>query len=387
MPRRFCSQCGTKTLPGARFCSECGAPLGETESRTAAGAWQLTVAGAGVLVVFLAAGLAVWALILSPGGPRPWPGRGSASTAPDIRAGEPPAAKVDLPAEVKSFIADLTAKAREKPGDVDNWLKLGQVNARAGQLDPHYQADAIAAFEHVLALEPKNADALHGLANVHYDRDDQQQAIPVYEQYLALRPDDASARTDLATMYLYAGQSERAIATYQEVLRRNPSFLQAHYNLGVTYHGQGNDSAALRELEIARGLATEDGVRRQIDEMIASLKGQTPAPGAPSATAADGPRSPFQAAVEEAFRASPIMGPRIVRFQWLAPASGRVVVQDFPMEGMPAAVREKFEARLGDEMRAARGAHPVDSAPRMEIADAASGKVMATIAPQTPPRP
>jgi len=387
MPGRFCSQCGTKTLAGAKFCSTCGAPLAEAAVRTAAGGWRVTAAGSGVLLVFLAVGLTVWTLILSPGGPRPGPGRGRGPLPPGAAAGEQPPAKVDLPAEVKSFIADLTVKAQQKPGDVENWLKLGQVNARAGQLDPRYQTDAIAAFEHVLSLEPKNPDALRGLANVHYDRDDQQKAIPVYEQYLALRPDDASARTDLGTMYLYAGQPERAIATYQDVLKRTPSFLQAHYNLGVTYHGQGNDGAALKELEIARGLASEDGVRRQIDDMIASLKGEAPAPGAAPAGPADGSHSAFQAAVEQAFRASPIMGPRIIRFEWNAPASGRVLVQNFPMEGMPAAVREKFAARLADEMRAAQGAHPVDAEVRMEIADATSGKVMATIAPETPRRP
>src|SRR5207249_1286607 len=173
--------------------------------------------------------------------------------------------------------------------DIETWLKLAQVEARAAQLDSAYQADALAAFQHVLDRDRENADALRGLANLHYDRDDHAKAIPLFERYLTLRPDDPSARTDLATMYLYGGDAARAVATYKEVIKRNPSFLQAHYNLGVAYHGQGDDRAALGELEIARGLASEDGVRKQIDDMIAGLRGEGPAPeGAAAAHPVDG---------------------------------------------------------------------------------------------------
>jgi tetratricopeptide (TPR) repeat protein len=356
---------------------ECGTQLGDARPPTSR--WQITTAGSIVLIAFLAAGLTIWTFVLVPAGPRPGLGGASPRTAaaPAARVEDKP--RTELPAEVKSFIAELVAKAKEKPGDVDTWSRLAQVNARAAQLDAAYQPDAIAAFEHVLELEPKNADALRGLANVYYDRDDHQKAIPVYERYLALRPDDLSARTDLGTMYLYAGQPERSIATYQGVIKTNPSFLQAHYNLAITYHGRGNDDGALKELETARGLATEDGVRKQIDDMIASLKGERPAAPAPSPS--DAGRSPFQAAVETAFRSSPILGERIVRFEWSAPGSGRTVVRNFPMEAMPADVREKFTKRLAQEVRSAQGAHPVEGPVRLELADETSGKVMATVSP------
>jgi tetratricopeptide (TPR) repeat protein len=280
---------------------------------------------------------------------------------------------MELPAEVKTFITDLEAKAKERPRDAEPWLRLAQVKARAARLDPSYQAGAGEAFTRVLELDPKNADALRGLADVHYEREDHRQAIPLFERFLALRPDDASARTDLGTMYLYAGDAPRAISTYQDVIRREPSFLQAHYNLAVTHHRQGNDADALAELQIARGLASDEGVRKQIDDMIASLSGKAPAPAAP--------RSPFQQAVEQAFRAHPIMGPRIARFDWAAPTNGRVLVRDFPMEGMPPAVREKFLTRLGDELRTASGQHKVNGQVRVEIADAGSGTVMAAVSP------
>jgi tetratricopeptide (TPR) repeat protein len=238
----------------------------------------------------------------------------------------------------------------------------------------------------VLELDAKNSAALRGLADIHYDRKDHRQAIPLYERYLTLEPDDAAARTDLATMYLYAGDAPRAITTYQAVIRQHPTFLQAHYNLALTYHRQGDNAAALTELETARGLAQDAKVRSQIDDMIASLRGEKPASPAQGRGAGAGggdtpERSPFQSAVEEAFRAHPIMGPRIVTFAWSGPSTGRVLVESFPMEGMPPAVREKFAARLGGELRAAQSKHGVDGPVRLEIADAVSGAVMATVTP------
>jgi tetratricopeptide (TPR) repeat protein len=385
MPARFCFRCGTKALAGARFCSDCGASLaggtGAGESR------QLTALGATFLSLFLAGGLAIWTLILSPASPRPEPGGTASRTTPPAVAGAAtklpeghPQVPVQLPDDVKKFIADLGAKAKKSPKDTDAWLKLATVNARAAQLDASYSTDALAAFQHVLELDPRNADALRGLANLHYDRDEHRDAIPLFERYLELRPDDASARTDLATMYLYAGDTGRAISSYQDVIKRNPSFLQAHYNLAVAYHRQGDDAAALGELATARGFAADDDARKQIDDMIASLRGEPSTSGASN----NGPaaaRSPFQAAVEAAFRAHPIMGPRIVRFEWSAPATGRALVQNFPMDGMPPAVREKFAAHLAEQLRTATHDHGVQGPVRVEIADAASGVVMAAVTP------
>jgi hypothetical protein len=391
MPSRFCPQCGTAAVGGAKFCTQCGGALEGGGAPRAAAGWQLTALGSTALALFLGGGLAIWSFILSPAQSRSLsrpPGTPPA-TAADMPEGHPKV-PLALPAEVKSFISDLASKAKDKPDDVETWSKLGQVTYRAAQLDSSYYAQALGAFEHVLEKDPKNADALRGVANVHYDREEYKEAIPFYERYLAARPDDASARTDLGTMFLYAGDRVRAVAIYKDVVKQNPSFLQAHYNLGVTYHQDGDTQAALGELRTARGLATDDGVRKQIDDMIASLSGNggPPAAGAePAAAAATAPgtdatpRSPFQQTVEKAFRDHPILGPRIVRIDWTGPGAGRVVVQSFPMEAMPAAVRDKFTSHMGEELRTAQTANPVEGPVRMEIADASSGNVMATLTP------
>jgi hypothetical protein len=83
--------------------------------------------------------------------------------------------------------------------------------------------------------------------------------------------------------------------------------------------------------------------------------------------------------VEDAFRGHPIMGPKIVRFEWTSPAAGRVMLQNFPMAAMPPEVREKFTTRLTETLRNAAAAHGVSGPARVELADASSGTVMATV--------
>jgi cytochrome c-type biogenesis protein CcmH/NrfG len=228
MPPRFCSQCGTKVSPGAKFCSECGAALdgrAAPPSQSSRPGWQVTTGGLTVFGLLLVSGLGIWAAILSPEPPKPAPGRGAGPAT--AAAGQPdaPAAPVELPPEVKTFMADLAKKAEAAPEDKDLWLRLGKVYSRAAQLDQSYNPKALAAFEHVLARAPDDREAIRGKADVFYDQGDHKQAIPLFERYLAMAGDDPSARTDLATMYLAAGDGPKAVAVYKDVIAKHPTFL------------------------------------------------------------------------------------------------------------------------------------------------------------------
>jgi cytochrome c-type biogenesis protein CcmH/NrfG len=289
---------------------------------------------------------------------------------------------MEIPEEAKKFIAELETKAKERPKDTEAWRRLALVTARAAMVDPAYQDRALDAFTHALEIAPNDPDVLRGAANLRYDRNEHREAIPLFERYLALRPDDNGARTDLGTMFFHAGDSDRAIAIYREVLAKDPSFLQAHYNLAITYHRKGDRAAALAALEAARGLAKEDSVRAQIDQAIASVKAGAGAPGAGPAApppAASTAASPFQRQVEEAFRDHPIMGPKIVRFEWTGATAGRVMLQNFPMAAMPPEVREKFTTRLAETLRSAAAANAVSGPARIDLADVSSGAVMASV--------
>jgi cytochrome c-type biogenesis protein CcmH/NrfG len=382
MPARPCPQCGTSTPPAAKFCAECGVSL---RGGPSAAPWRLTGTGAAAVGFFLLAGLGIWTAILSPSPPKPAPGGGAparqAAAGPRDLPPDHPPVPAALPAEAKTFIDDLVAKTKAAPDDVASWLKLGQVSYRAAQIDPSYFPQAIEALQHVLGLESDNTEAMRVLANVYFDREEPKQAITYYERYLALKPDDAAARTALAAMYVSTGEKDRGTTILRSVLEKDASFWPAHYYLGVTL-GQGGDGpTGLAELRKARDLAPDDSIRSQIDDAIASLGGTPPAPAAAAPAGGGGERTPFQRAVETAFRAHPIMGPKIAGFVWSGSAAGRVLLQNFPMDGMPPAVRDKFTSHLAELLRQAQADNAVDGAVKMEIADATSGTVMATVTP------
>src|SRR5205809_5968294 len=145
MGARFCARCGTNARAGSKFCAECGEPRAGAPAGD--GRWRLTAAGMTVLGLFLSAGLAIWTLILLPARTRPVGGPRAAQT-PAAEASRElpqghPNVPIALPAEVKTFIADLAAKAKEKPDDAEKWAKLGQGEYRAAQLDPAYYAEAV----------------------------------------------------------------------------------------------------------------------------------------------------------------------------------------------------------------------------------------------------
>ena len=374
MPARFCPRCAARAVPNAKFCTECGASLGGP-APSVDPSWRLTTAGASVLVFFLVAGLTIWTAILSPSPPRPGPG---ASRTARTGGETPKAGASALPKKALDLIAGLAAAAKDKPDDVAAWLKLAEVYSHAAEFDHAYQGEAVAAFQHVLDRQPKNEEALRGIALAYFDQNDPQRAAAAYERYLVVRPDDIDAHTYLATSYAIAGDVPRGLGMLREIVRDHATSWLAHYYLGAVLGHQGDRPGAETEFKAARQLATDEVVRKRIDETLAGLTGQ-PAP----AIATDGQsgRSHFQSAVEEAFRGHPIMGPRIVRFEWSSAVAGRVVVANFPMDGMPPEVREKFTARLSEQIRQAEHDNPVDGRPAITIADATSGAVMATLTP------
>jgi cytochrome c-type biogenesis protein CcmH/NrfG len=428
----FCSQCGARLESNARFCSSCGhaltpapsTPMPPAPTAQQSGArpmppspprsWRDQLPGLVVLAVFLAAGLGVWVTILRPGAStpaaptRPGPASQDAS-AGGMPAGHPP---TTLPDEAKKFIATVEEKAKAAPDDVSAWKTLAQVQARAGEIDPSYATAAIDSYQHVLKLAPDDEDAIRGLGNVYYDQQKFPEAAAQYERYLAKHPDDPSTRTDLATTYLYQRQFDRAVSAYQEVIKAHPDFLQAHFNLGLAYEAMGKREEAMASLERARGLATDEQTRGQIDRVTAQLKGEAggarmadgapsvpgagaPAVGgaAPQGGAAGGPPASggpaasgsnaaatqgtdFKSAVEAGLRAHQILGPKITAIEWPKPTQAVVRVANFPMQSMPEFARNLFHSRLETILDDAKTRFPTDGETAIDLVDASNGQTM-----------
>jgi len=400
MSSQFCTQCGTSLLPAARFCTACGARAGSAaRGRFASGAlgrWAPllifgTVVAVGGLTIALGARSAA-----PPNVPPPRAAGGGS-----MPADHPP---VDVPDDVRKIIDRMVAAAKEKPDDLDVWRQLGFVQYRAGQVDPNYLSAASSTYQHVLAKAPQDLDALRALGNIAYDKNDPQGAREFYQRYLDVKPDDLDVQTDLATMLLADKQFEAALKAYEAVLTKDPTFFQAQFNLAIAYRSVGDEPKALAALQRARDLANDalsaaqakaaaatgtDATRAakaELDEAKATFDRVNailarPAAGAASNVADAGAAAPgdLRTDVEAVFRAHPIAGSRIDRVEWSTDQLARVVLRDFPMDGMPPPVREKFVERIRSGVREAKARDGANAPLTIELVDAESSRVMETV--------
>ncbi len=406
---RFCPQCGAPVIAGAKFCVECGTPLSTSAApaESAAGAASAAPAAPAAprisrafAVVFgsiLVIGLAASALILRklPQRQRELASAAARGGAPgNLPPGHPQLVK--LPDEARKFIADLQAKAEAAPKDVAAWNRLGDVAERAAMFDQSYYGPAERAYAHVLKLDPDNLDALRGVGNVDYDRHHYDEAIAAYEHYLDRKPDDPRVRTDLGTMYLSSGSTDLATVEYKKVIAKNPKFFEAYFNLGVAYAEQEDKPAARSYFLKARELAPDDRTRGEIDQMLASVGGAggeaavasegagassgAGAPGAGGAAeAAVGSSATFQGAFEQMVRALPIAGSKVHAVQWTGASRARMLMDNFPMDQMPPFAATRFLDDLKSGTRDVMNDHHVRGPVTVEIADAASNRVMRSV--------
>jgi Flp pilus assembly protein TadD len=377
MENRFCWRCGARFLPDARFCTACGAASGAVAPEHQRRFPVERYAPAAVVgVVLLVAAIAIFLGNRHAAPPAVVPPRNGGGAG--LPAGHPP---IQVPDDVRAVIDRMADTARKNPKDLDTWKQLGFVQYRAGQVDAKYLTSAEETYKHVLELDPKDLDALRALGNIDFDREQPEQAMGYYRRYLELKPDDLHVQTDLGTMMLSAKQTDAAIKTYRAVLKADPEFFQAQFNLAIAYRAAGQDEKALDALRHARDLAGDDATRKRVDELLARLTGEPPpeaaAQAAPPAGAAGG--GGIRADVESIFRSHPITGPKLERIDWPDDQTAKVVLRQFPMEGMPPFVRQKFVDHIRQELKDKKARDQVKGPIHVDLVDADTGRVMETI--------
>jgi tetratricopeptide (TPR) repeat protein len=406
---RFCPQCATPLISGAKFCVGCGTPatapaanaagavtgssaLGAMRasppaSRPAPAASHFTPAFVAVFAAIFAVGLAAAAYIL-----RQQPQRQRAlanATADTSASGNLPADHpevIKIPDQARQFIDQLKAKADAAPNDLAAWDRFGQAAERAAIFDPSYYPKAADAYSHVLKLDPDDLAALRGVGNIDYDRRRYDEAIAAYEHYLSRKPDDSRVRTDLGTMYLSSGDPDTAIVQYKKVVTAHPDFFEAYFNLGVAYAEMANKPVARIYFLKARSLAPDDKARGEIDQMLARVgspagagETATASGGNAAALAAIGNDATFQGAFEQMARGLPIAGPKVHGVHWTDEHHPRLLMDDFPMDQMPPFAAARFLDDLKSGTSDAMRSHGVHGPVTVEIADASSNRVMQSV--------
>jgi len=100
---------------------------------------------------------------------------------------------------------------------------MGPAPAPAGGSGP----DPAAPWRARLLQNPKDVEALLGLAHVQLDQRQLDAAESLYRQVLAIEPKNAEAIDHLGTVLLGRGQVDAALARYNEALAINPRYIHA----------------------------------------------------------------------------------------------------------------------------------------------------------------
>ena len=119
----------------------------------------------------------------------------------------------------------------------------------------HHQSGRLDAaarlYEQILTRDGDDADALHLLGVVAFQRGDYPQAVERIGRAIALNPGAAPYYCNLAEAYRMSGQLDRAAACCRTALRLQPDYPEAHNNLGMARLAQGDAADAAEQFRAA----------------------------------------------------------------------------------------------------------------------------------------
>ncbi|HKR28669.1 MAG TPA: protein kinase [Acidobacteriaceae bacterium] len=137
------------------------------------------------------------------------------------------------------WLTEAEANA-EKAVQLDNglapvYVTLGHIHHSMGQHDL-----ALEEFQHAYSIDPKNAQALVGMAHVDEDAGKLADAETLLRKAADLQPNDWDGYNNLARFLQRHGNYSQAIAQYKRALQLAPDNAQVLLNLGAAYINTGD---------------------------------------------------------------------------------------------------------------------------------------------------
>ena len=143
-----------------------------------------------------------------------------------------------------------------------------------GDLSPKeekYLDLAIEQYRKILAIDPRNVDALLMLSGIYKSEGDLKKVITLNEQVVELEPENASHRTKLARAFLLDKQLEKAKEQAKEALKYDDKNASARLILVNTLAVEGKFPEAIRECLETLTLLGDEANKEQQAEVHAGL--------------------------------------------------------------------------------------------------------------------
>ena len=118
-------------------------------------------------------------------------------------------------------------------------------------LDLNLVAEARAAFDSAVKIEPENPAYNYALGTASTFRHDPAEAIPYFEKYVRLKPQDARGKLALGAAMVRARQYDAATRVLMQAAKVSETATTAHYYLGCVARQNDRLDDAIRELQQA----------------------------------------------------------------------------------------------------------------------------------------
>jgi protein O-GlcNAc transferase len=145
------------------------------------------------------------------------------------------------------------------------WMQEGLRHYEAGRL-----AQAAAAFERVLAADPRAHDALRLLGAIALRSGQADRAVALFQRATAVDPGNPVHASNLGNALAAVGRHDDALHAYATALALNPGFAEAHYNRGRVYQEQGRLADAVASYSKAIEIRPDLYVAHQNRIMLAN---------------------------------------------------------------------------------------------------------------------
>ncbi|MEC8893894.1 MAG: tetratricopeptide repeat protein [Candidatus Poribacteria bacterium] len=130
--------------------------------------------------------------------------------------------------------------------DIIPILKLALRYHREGNLDY-----AKYVYQHVLGIDPQNADALHLLGVSVYQSEQYDIAINLITQAIQIDSTKPLFFTNLGNAFQKQGKLEQSAQAYQKAIQIQPDYAEAYFNLGNSLREQGKLKESTQALQKA----------------------------------------------------------------------------------------------------------------------------------------
>ena len=150
--------------------------------------------------------------------------------------------------------ADLSARS---VSDAQGYAAKGHALARSGKTE-----EALAEFDHALALDPYNTQALYGRGLLYQGERQHQRAIEDLTAAHGLMPQRAEPLVGRANSYLALDKIKEAAADLDEAVEADPQNAQAWSSRGLAYERLGDKTKAASSYGHAITIRPKDDAAR-----------------------------------------------------------------------------------------------------------------------------